>query len=605
MRAETSRDAGNVMRFCHWRQIERVIATLSSDDIRGTIPLGHSRYWRGSGGLARLAHVFQAVGEGRRGGDGRGRSGAGPGPAGVRPAADCRRRPTSTRRRRSIRCPTWGSNGPTWRPPTHAASPEAAGEIAPRPPPSDQIDDSAAARRYAVVLAGLDQVADADLLKAFREQSALEDGVKKPANAAQIDRRARADAELLTELLQPRAIMTRGSSRGSRSRRGGARVRRDGVPRCGAGRAIPLRIGRAARARSGRRGCGQAARGVRGQGRATRSSPTDVIAAGIALKVALGQQGFAHGQDRRAGHRHRPRDADRAAGAAGRPRAGRAVRRDPRDRPAAVRRRAMSGRSPASRPATASSSRMSTICAAPWSRPGLVSSVEVTVTPVGAGRDGRPRRAARAGADADDRRRAWLWHRRGRSRRGELAAPQFLQSRRRADRARGGRHAGATRRGVVPAQQFPPARPGAQRAGIGEQRRSRRLCGEDPAAVGRDRAAEQFHLAQEMDLEPRRRDLLASDERDTIESTGEERRRTFFIAALPASLGYDGSDDLLDPTRGFRLLGRISPEVSLQSGTFGLWPGPVRRQRLSPGVRQGGRRRPRAARHDRRRRAAT
>ena len=37
MRAETSRDAGNVSRFCHWRQIERVIATLSSDDIRGTV----------------------------------------------------------------------------------------------------------------------------------------------------------------------------------------------------------------------------------------------------------------------------------------------------------------------------------------------------------------------------------------------------------------------------------------------------------------------------------------------------------------------------------------------------------------------------------------
>ena len=30
-RAEHSRDAGNVIRFCHWRQIERVIATLASD----------------------------------------------------------------------------------------------------------------------------------------------------------------------------------------------------------------------------------------------------------------------------------------------------------------------------------------------------------------------------------------------------------------------------------------------------------------------------------------------------------------------------------------------------------------------------------------------
>ena len=36
-RAERSRDAGNVMRFCHWRQIERVIAALADDEVRGTI----------------------------------------------------------------------------------------------------------------------------------------------------------------------------------------------------------------------------------------------------------------------------------------------------------------------------------------------------------------------------------------------------------------------------------------------------------------------------------------------------------------------------------------------------------------------------------------
>lgn len=64
-------------------------------------------------------------------------------------------------------------------------------------------------------------------------------------------------------------------------------------------------------------------------------------------------------------------------------------------------------------------------------------------------------------------------------------------------------------------------------------------------------------------------ELLASDERDTIVTTGEERRRTFFIAALPGSLYYDGTDDLLDPTRGFRLGGRLSPEVSLQGGVGG------------------------------------
>ena len=63
-------------------------------------------------------------------------------------------------------------------------------------------------------------------------------------------------------------------------------------------------------------------------------------------------------------------------------------------------------------------------------------------------------------------------------------------------------------------------------------------------------------------------ELIASDERDTIASTGLPRRRTFFIAAIPGSLGYDGSDDLLDPTTGFRILGRLSPELSFQGGTF-------------------------------------
>lgn len=36
-RAEDSRDRGNVIRYCHWRQIERVIVTLSEREVRGTI----------------------------------------------------------------------------------------------------------------------------------------------------------------------------------------------------------------------------------------------------------------------------------------------------------------------------------------------------------------------------------------------------------------------------------------------------------------------------------------------------------------------------------------------------------------------------------------
>ena len=64
-------------------------------------------------------------------------------------------------------------------------------------------------------------------------------------------------------------------------------------------------------------------------------------------------------------------------------------------------------------------------------------------------------------------------------------------------------------------------------------------------------------------------ELVATDERDVIASTGQPRRRTFLIGALPVSLGYDGSDDLLNPTRGFRLAGRASPELSLQGTAFG------------------------------------
>ena len=41
----------------------------------------------------------------------------------------------------------------------------------------------------------------------------------------------------------------------------------------------------------------------------------------------------------------------------------------------------------------------------------------------------------------------------------------------------------------------------------------------------------------------------------------------FFIGGLIGQLGYDRSDSLLNPTKGFRLLGRINPEVSLQDRT--------------------------------------
>ncbi len=60
-------------------------------------------------------------------------------------------------------------------------------------------------------------------------------------------------------------------------------------------------------------------------------------------------------------------------------------------------------------------------------------------------------------------------------------------------------------------------------------------------------------------------EFLASDERD-LTASGLARRQTYLIAAAPFSLGYDRSNDLLDPVRGFRLGLRVAPEVSLNTG---------------------------------------
>jgi translocation and assembly module TamA len=63
-------------------------------------------------------------------------------------------------------------------------------------------------------------------------------------------------------------------------------------------------------------------------------------------------------------------------------------------------------------------------------------------------------------------------------------------------------------------------------------------------------------------------ELLGTDERGVFSSAGIKDTRKFAIAALPLGAGYDGSDSLLDPTRGFRLSGHLSPELSAHGGKF-------------------------------------
>ena len=63
-------------------------------------------------------------------------------------------------------------------------------------------------------------------------------------------------------------------------------------------------------------------------------------------------------------------------------------------------------------------------------------------------------------------------------------------------------------------------------------------------------------------------EVLGTIERGVFDTSGVKDTRKFLIAAAPLSLGYDGSDSLLDPTAGFRLSGRLSPEISARNGHF-------------------------------------
>lgn len=61
-------------------------------------------------------------------------------------------------------------------------------------------------------------------------------------------------------------------------------------------------------------------------------------------------------------------------------------------------------------------------------------------------------------------------------------------------------------------------------------------------------------------------EILATNEREGDVDNITTPRSTYYIAALPLRLSYDGSDSLLNPMRGFRASLRASPEISYQRG---------------------------------------
>ena len=451
-------------------------------------------------------------------------------------------------------------NAPDARPePEPRATPETA--AAETPDQGVSIDDSAAARRYVVRIDGLGEASSEELLTAFRKQSALEEAKKKTANAAQIDRRARADAELLTSLLQSQGYYDAEVEPGialeadvvavSLRATPGPRYTFDTVEFPGlaeaGGEAGPLRAAFAVK-------------------------PGDpvvaekVIAAGVALKVALGEQGFATAD---IGEQDIVIDHQKMTARLVLP-----VTPGPVAHFGTIR---VSGSPPFPASHVARIARFKSGDKFERSEvndlrralvaTGLVASAETRIVPRDDGRivdidvhlEPAPMRTVAGelgyGTGEGVRVEASWQHRNFFNPEGAL-----------------------TVRGVAGTQE--------QLAAVSLRRsnfraRDQVLTGLVSAShLDRDAYdAKTFQLSGGIERQSNfiwqkkwtwslGGELVASDERDTIESTGERRRRTFFIVALPASLYYDGSDDLLDPKRGFRLGGRISPELSFQGGTF-------------------------------------
>jgi translocation and assembly module TamA len=62
-------------------------------------------------------------------------------------------------------------------------------------------------------------------------------------------------------------------------------------------------------------------------------------------------------------------------------------------------------------------------------------------------------------------------------------------------------------------------------------------------------------------------EVLATGERERDANGELGPRQTFFVGAIPGYAQLDTTDDLLDPTHGWRLAARVSPEVSRSAGT--------------------------------------
>jgi translocation and assembly module TamA len=420
----------------------------------------------------------------------------------------------------------------------------------------------AAELRYGILLEGLDGISgQEELFAAFEKQSALRKGRKQLANAAQIDRRSRADADLLAELLrshgyydaevEPRIDQAAGAFTVVLAAVPGAQYEFQSVelPGLEAAGAEAGKLREAFAIKSG-----------------DPVNAADVIAAGIALKVALGEEGFALAKvgDQDIEIDHETHRARLVLPVAPGPLAMFGAIRVDGSPPFSARHVARIARFHAGE--TFKRSRIDDLRRALIAT-GLVASAEVRVVP---GADPRtvdlavhlepaPMRtiAGELGYGTGEGIRAEVsWQHRNlfnpegaltvrgvAGTQEQLAAVQFRRNnfRRRDQVLNLGASASHTNRNAYEAKTV-------QIGGSFERQSNIIWHKKWTWSVGAD--------------------LIATDERGVFDLTAVKESKTFLIAALPASLYYDDSDDLLDPTRGFRLGGRISPEISAHGGSF-------------------------------------
>jgi translocation and assembly module TamA len=429
--------------------------------------------------------------------------------------------------------------------------------------PAQTTTESSSEIRYTWSIEGLGSIGNAeDLLKAFRQQSALEADRKNPANAAQIGRRSRTDADLLAQLLRSQGYYD-------------AMVE-PRTERAGAGLSVVLTVDTGQQYRfasvelPGLEAAGEDASKLRKAFGVNAGDPViaqDVISGGVALTRALGQSGFAEAklgdQDIEVDHEtHLATLVLR-------------VNPGPVARFGAIH---VSGKPPFSAHHVAIMARFKRGDMFKRSKledlrraliaTTLVAAADIEVVPVDGGRV----------VDLDVRLEPAPSH----TIAGEIGYGTGQGARLEADwtdRNFFNPEGALTLRGVIGTKE--------QLAAV-QFRRSNFLRRDQvlnlQASAGHQKfdAYEAKTVLLSGNIERQSNfiwqkkwtwtygaELLATDEQGVFDpALLNKETRTFLIAALPLSLGYDGSDSLLDPTRGFRLSGRISPEISAHGGHF-------------------------------------